>query len=177
MGTIRFSAKESWKVADLHNFFHQLNILYNRLYVVSELSERGNAKLATILDNSLARVRDEQQLSVDYVEIHSPAQFSFIGLDKTIKQIRSLIKDLWYENRLERTKMENAIAHQGRMDDVEIAKARTELIETQIRIMKASGYSAEEIKENTKKLVDPFDKLIVTMREKEVRLLENEENT
>ena len=72
---IKFTAQEDWTVTDLHLFFHQLNIIYNRLYVIDGLKAGSRAKLENILNGSLSRVTTENQLLVDYIEIHSPAVF------------------------------------------------------------------------------------------------------
>ena len=176
MATIRFSAQDDWTVTDLQLFFHQLNILYNRLYVISELKPGSKAKLTNILNSSLSRVPEENQLLVDCIEIHSPAKFSFKGADKIIGQIRGFVKDIWYENRLEAKRKEQEIQHQAKKNELEIANERASLIERQIDIMKKAGFSDEEIQENIRKLTAPVEKISSVMQEREVVLLESDKN-
>lgn len=176
MEKIKFTAQEDWTVTDLQLFFHQLNILYNRLYVIDGLESGGKAKLESILNGSLARVPEEDQLLVDYIEIHSPAKFSLKGADKIVGQLREFVKDIWYENRLESRRKEQEIQHQAKLNDLEIASQRAALLEKQIGIMKGAGFSDDEIKSNIKKLTDPVEKILSVMQERRV-LLEEEENT
>ena len=163
MANIKFSAHEDWTVTDLQNFFHQLNILYNRLYVIDDLNPDSTAKLTNILNTSLSRVPEHDLLLVDYIEIHSPAKFSLKGGGKIIGQVRGLIKDVWYDNQLEKKKKEQEIEHQGKLKQLEVAHQEvlnelevsdkyTDLIEKKIGIMKNAGYSDEEIHKNIKDL-------------------------
>jgi len=188
MKKIKFSAQEDWTVTDLQNFFHQLNILYNRLYVVNQLSAESKAKLTNILNTSLSRVPENDLLLVDYLEIHSPAKFSLKGGDKIIGQVRGLIKDIWYDNKLDKKKKEKEIEVQGKLieleavyqeklNELEVADKYAALIEKQIGIMKSAGYSDEDIKNNIKKLTDPVKKISSIMHEKGVKLLEDDKNT
>ena len=188
MTNIKFSAQEDWTVTDLQNFFHQLNILYNRLYVIDDLNPDSKAKLTNILNTSLSRVPEYDQLLVDYIEIHSPAKFSLKGGDKIIGQVRGLIRDVWYDNKLEKKKKEQElehqekvkqleVAHQEKLNDLEIADKHTDLIKKQIGIMKNAGYSDEDIQKNIKKLTDPVNKISTIMYEKDVKLLDEDKNT
>lgn len=188
MTNIKFSAQEDWTVTDLQNFFHQLNILYNRLYVINDLNPESNAKLTNILNTSLSRVPEYDQLLVDYIEIHSPAKFSLKGGDKIIGQVRGLIKDIWYDNKLEKKKKEQEIEHQGKvkqleiahqekLNEIEVANKHTDLIKKQIGIMKSAGYADEDIQKNIKKLTDPVKKISSIMYEKDVKLLDDDKNT
>ena len=176
MATIKFSAQEDWTVTDLQLFFHQLNILYNRLYVISELEPRSKIKLSTILNGSLSRVPEENQLLVDYIEIHSPAEFSLKGADKIIGQIRGFVKDIWYENRLEAKRKEHEIQYQAKKNELEIENKRANLIEKKIGIMRNAGFSDEEIQENIRKLTNPVEKISSVMQERKVVLLESGED-
>ena len=177
MANIKFAAQEDWTVTDLQLFFHQLNILYNRLHVINSLKPGRKGKLANILNGSLSQVPEEEQLLVDYIEIHSPAKFSLKGVDKIIGQTRGLIKDIWYDNTLEKKKKEQELSHQEKLNELELARQRTSLIEQQIGIMKNAGFSDEEIQENIRKLTDPVEKISTVMQEKEVKLLEDDKNT
>ena len=177
MGSIKFTAQDDWTVTDLQLFFHQLNILYNRLHVVDSLKPGRKRKLANILNASLSQVPEEEQLLVEYIEIHSPAKFSFKGVDKIIGQVRGLIKDVWYENSIEKKKKEQALSHQEKLNELELARQRTALIEQQINVLKSAGFSDEEIQENIKKLTDPLEKMTTIMQQREVELIEDSEST
>jgi len=188
MANIKFSAQEDWTVTDLQNFFHQLNILYNRLYVVDEINPDSKAKLTNILNTSLSRVPEHDQLLVDYIEIHSPAKFSLKGGDKIIGRVRGLIKDVWYDNKLEKKKKEQEIEHQGKvkqlevvhqesLNELEVADKHADLVKKQIGILKDAGYSDEEIQKNIKRLTDPVKKISSIMYEKDVKLLDDDKNT
>jgi len=176
VAVIKFSAQEDWTVTDLQLFFHQLNILYNRLYVLAELKPGNKAKLTNILNSSLSRVPEENQLLVDFIEIHSPAKFSLKGADKIIGQVRGLVKDVWYDNRLESKKKEQEIKHQEKMNELEITNERITLFERQIGVMRNAGFPVEEIQDNIRKLTDPVGKISSVMQERKVLLLEEEEN-
>ena len=54
---------------------------------------------------------------------------------------------------------------------------KTALIERQIGIMKNAGFSDEEIQENLRKLTDPVEKISSVMQQREVALIEENENT
>lgn len=177
MANIKFSAQEDWTVTDLQVFFHQLNILYNRLHVIDQLKPGRKGKLANILNGSLSYVPESEQLYVDFIEIHSPAKFSLKGGDKIIGQLRGLIKDIWYGNSLEKQEKAQQLEHQSRLNEIELANQRMALLERQIGVMKNAGFSDEEIQENIRKLTDPVEKISLVMQQREVVLLENDENT
>ncbi len=174
MTNIKFSAEKDWTVADLHVFFHQLNILYNRLYVIDQLTERRKGKLGSMLSSSLAHVPNGEQLFVDFIEIHSPAKFSLKGVDKIICQLGELIKDFWYRNSLEKKEGAQNLAHQSDLNEIEVAKQRMELLDHQVSIMKNCGFSDEEIQENFRKLIDPLEKISSVMQHREVVLIDHE---
>ena len=177
MASIKFVAQEDWTVTDLQLFFHQLNILYNRLHVIDSLKPGRKGKLVNILNNSLSQVPDDEQLLVDFIEIHSPAKFSLKGVDKIIRQARGLIKDFWYDNSLEKKKKEQEISHQEKLNELELERQKTSLIEQQIGVMRKAGFSDEEIQENIRKLIDPVEKISAVMQQREVELIEDDENT
>ncbi len=53
---IGFDAVEDWLVEDFYSFFHQLNILYNRLAVLDDINEKQRiVKLKPALNGSLSR--------------------------------------------------------------------------------------------------------------------------
>ncbi len=177
METVEFVTSEDWSVNELRVFFHQLNILYNRLFVIENLTKATNVKLSTILDRSLSRIAEEKILSIDFIEIHSPARFSFKGVDKIIGQIRGLIKDFWYKNKMEKQKMELDIQRQRTKNEVEMSCANMELLKMQISIMKEAGIHEDEIRENIKKLINPLEKLSSIGQAKGIRLIEKEKQT
>ncbi len=177
MATIKFSSQGNWTVTDLHVFFHSLNVLYNRLYVIDELKHGNKARLSSILDNSLSRVPDEKQLSVDHIKIHSPALFSLTGLDKIIGQLRDLIKDIGYRNSLEKQERKQAMQHQDAINRVEVADQEADLLAKQVGIMKNNNFTTREIQDNVRKLINPAQKISSVMQKREVCLLEeNGEN-
>ena len=56
---------------------------------------------------SLDAYRDQSdQLIIDRIRISSPGGFSFKGIGDVIKQLRELIKDIWYRNHQERVRGE-----------------------------------------------------------------------
>ena len=177
MANIKFSAQEDWTVADLQLFFHQLNILYNRLHVIDSLKPGRKGKLVNILEGSLAQVPEEEQLLVDFIEIHSPAKFSLKGTDKIIGQLRGLIKDLWYDNNLEKKKKQQAIEHQAKLNDLVIADRRAALLERQIGIMRNAGFSDAEIQEGMRKLTGPIERISTVMQQRDVELIEEDKDT
>lgn len=177
MANIKFSAQEDWTVTDLQVFFHQLNILYNRLHVIENLKPDRTGKLSNILNGSLSYVPKEEQLLVDFIEIHSPAKFSLKGVDKIIGQVRGIIKDIWYDNSLEKKKKQRQLEHQASLNEIELANQRMSLIERQINILRNAGFSNEEIQENIRKLTDPVEKISSVMQQREVVLLDEDEYT
>lgn len=172
MQNIKFSAQEDWTVTDLQVFFHQLNILYNRLHVIDQLKPGRKGKLANILNGSLSQVPEEEQLFVDFIEIHSPAKFSLTGADKIIGQVRGLIKDIWYKNSQEKQLGQQQLEHQAKLNELELAKQRTALLQEQITVMKDAGFSSEEIQDNIRKLTDPVEKISSVMQQRQVKLVE-----
>tara|TARA_R110002073_G_scaffold312409_2_gene483848 strand:- start:364 stop:1113 length:750 start_codon:yes stop_codon:yes gene_type:complete len=95
-------AIENWTVQGLYTFFHQLNILYNRLYVLDDQIRSGhNRKLKSILYGSLSRVEPEAQLILDSIEIHSPADINLTGSGEIIDELGETWKDLRYRNKIE----------------------------------------------------------------------------
>jgi hypothetical protein len=177
MANLDFTAQEDWTVTDLQVFFHQLNILYNRLYVIASLKPGRRGRLEYILSSSLSQVPEQEQLLVDFIEIHSPAKFSLKGVDDIIGQLRGLIRDLWYDNRLDKKNKEQALQHKEKLNELELANHRAALLERQIDIMKKAGFSDEEIRENTRKLTDPLERILVVMQQREVSLVDKDQHT
>ena len=171
MSEIGFKAREDWTVADLQQFFHQLNILYNRLYVFEEFRVEKKGRLATHLDNSLSRVPIDSVLLVKSLEIHSPAEFNFQGLGEVLSQIRKLVKDLLYENRIDKGKNEEELRHAGEMNQMDEAIKRTEVMKSQIELMRQAGLPESEIQNCLRKLIDPAGKMLSIMHEKKVEVI------
>ena len=95
-------AVENWSVQDLYTFFHQLNILYNRLYVLDDQIRIGNKrKLRSLLYGSLSRVKPLNQLVLASIEIHSPADINLEGAGEIIDELGETWKDLKYRNKIE----------------------------------------------------------------------------
>ncbi len=170
METIRFSSQKDWTVTDLQFFLHQLNVLYNRLYVLDELKPGSRVNLLNALNNSLSRVPVEKRLFVDCIEIHSPANIKLRGISKVVKVLtRIIILYMLYE--LGGLEIESK--------QIEIATNRAILVERMIDIgskMKDLGYSKEQIHEILKKVNDPAERISSLMQNQEVTLQEEDEN-
>lgn len=117
MKTIRFSAAEDWTVEQLQTLLHALNIAYNRLYVLEFIAPGRRGKLDSLLMDSLSRVPDCAVLSIDSLEIHSPAKVSLKGLDKVVLQLRGLIRDIWFQNQLEKRCQQDRLLTQSATRD------------------------------------------------------------
>jgi len=168
---IGFDAAKEWAVEDLYNFFHQTNILYNRLSVLEAIRvSRKKPKLKYALYGSLSRVSDEDQLIVKSIEISSPGDFNLLGVDKIILQLRELWKDISYRNRQEKESKHEKLRHQKAMDQVKEQMGRQELLSGQIKIMKTLGYDQEEIDIGIKALGDPLEQLASISEQKHVSL-------
>ncbi|MCU8000782.1 hypothetical protein [Shewanella sp. SM95] len=168
---IGFYAVEDWSVEDFYTFFHQLNILYNRLAVLEDIREKKSpVKLKNALYGSLSRIPIEERLQIKSVEIHSPGDFNLLGLDKIIIQVRGLIKDLTYQNRLDREAKETQLRHDNEMNEVKVASAKLDLLEQQIKVMKDLGYDQGQIDIGIKALSDPLDQIANISQRKQVTL-------
>ncbi len=82
----------------------------------------------------------EQQLFIRRIIIESPGVISFEGIGEIIRQIRELIKDIWYRNRLEKLEKE-----------IELKSKKIDYIERLERILK---------KQNYKQFIKPENELI-----------------
>ena len=168
---IGFEVGETWSVDDFQRFFHQLNILYNRLYVLEDL-RTGNRKpkLKYAFYGSRALVKESDELLVKSIEIHSPGDFNFLGIDKIIEQLRELIKDVLFRIQQEREAGDEEIRHQQVMNRIEEQKGLQELLSDQITILEQLGYSQEEIEIAIKALGDPVKQLAGIADEKKVAI-------
>lgn len=171
LGELEFDAVEDWSVEDFYTFFHQLNILYNRLTVLDDIkSRKRKVKLQSALYGSLSRIKPEDRLKVKSIEIHSPGEFNLLGVDKIIAQIRELIKDLLYRNRLDRQAAEEALRHKKEMNKLEELGASQNLLTSQIQAMEILGYDDEQIEAGTKALADPLSQILEIASRKDVTL-------
>lgn len=184
MNTLKFSSRKNWTVTDFRFFLHQLNVLYNRLYVITEPRFGGRTSLDRLLRGSHSRVPERDRLSIDYIEIHSPGGFVFSGLGKVMEQVRFLIKDRRYMNELEATEKRQGVVYQGEMNKLEIEEKRienarkwVELYKEQVNLMKGVGYSEEEIQNNIGKIVAPHRNILKMRESHEMDLLYDDEDT
>lgn len=158
---IGFTAVEDWTVEDFYRFFHQLNILYNRLYVLEKIKLKGQARnLKNAFHGSLSSVSEPHRLIIQSIEIHSPGDFNLLGLDKIIQQLRELWKDISYQNRLTKQKLVEQNRHDKNMHQLKEVAATQKLLQNQISLMRELGYSEGEIAEGVKALSDPLDQLV-----------------
>ncbi|MFC1567629.1 hypothetical protein ACFL3K_00300 [Pseudomonadota bacterium] len=167
-------ASENWSVQDLYSFFHQLNILYNRLYVLDDqIRSKRVRKLRPILYGSLSRVEPGDQLSLDSIEIHSPAEINLQGSGEIIDELGETWKDLKYRNKIEEELLQielqgsrNKLAHEQNMDALEERAKADEIILRRLKGLKELGFNEEEIRIAMKALIDPLNQLIEVSREK-----------
>jgi hypothetical protein len=155
-----FDAVEDWSVEDFYTFFHQVNILYNRLSVLEDIRCRERTvKLKSALYGSLSRIKPDERLKVKSIEIHSPGDFNLLGVDKIIGQVRELIKDITYRNKLDRQAKEEAIRHQKDMNNLKTMAGKQKILANQIKLMKSLGYDVEQIDIGVKALADPLSQI------------------
>ena len=169
MSKIYFKAREDWSVTDLHTFFHQLCILYNRLYVVNSLS-KGTKSIEKALTGSKSRVPEEYQLQVRYVEIHSPAKFCFEGLGEVVEQLRFFWQDLFYANRLNRKFGEQSLAHQEKLNQIQIERERSNFLIERAVNLRERGLTDAQISQTFDEILKPFEKIRDIAIEKGVSL-------
>ena len=159
--SIGFRTSEDWTVEAFYRFFHQLNILYNRLYVLEKMRDDGHArKLKQALAGSLSAVRTLHRLKVQSIEIHSPGDVNLLGIDKIIQQLRELWKDISYQQRLEKQQKVEQARHAKVMHQLEETAAIQQLLHTQIKLLRQLGYQDAEIADGIKALADPLEQLV-----------------
>ncbi|MCB0639764.1 MAG: hypothetical protein KDC54_24235 [Lewinella sp.] len=160
LGNLGFETVEDWSVEDFYTFFHQVNILYNRLLVLDDIKlKQRPVKLKSALYGSLSRIQPEDRLKVKSIEIHSPGDFNLLGVDKIIGQVRELIKDLTYRNRLDRQEKEEALRHQKEMNNLRTMAGKQKVLANQIQLMESLGYDREQIEIGVKALADPLSQI------------------
>jgi len=175
---IGFDATENWSVEDFYNFFHQINILYNRLYVLQEMKDSGKKKkLKYALYGSLSRVKSEDQLIVKSIEIHSPGDFNLLGVDKVIQQLRETLKDVLFRNRQERESSDEDLRHKKAMNSLKEKAGMQKILNNQITLMKQLNYDQEQIEIGIKALGDPIAQIGQISSDRKVALkAPNKEN-
>ena len=176
---IGFYATENWTVEDFYNFFHQINILYNRLYVLEKIHEKANKakkdnkpvrirKLERAFSSSLSAVEEQDCLTVKSIEIHSPGDFNLLGVDKIIFQLRVFWKDISYRNAQEKEKGIETLRHTNEMNKLKEQAGRQKILSNQIELMERLGYDQEQIDYGIKALGDPLEQLSLISEQRKV---------
>lgn len=171
LSPIGFTAVEDWTVEDFYRFFHQLNILYNRLYVLEKIKHKGQSRnLKNAFSGSLSSVSDSHRLTIKSIEIHSPGDFNLLGLDKIIQQLRDLWKDISYQNRVSKQQLAEQNRHDKKMHQLKEVAATQKLLKNQITLMRELGYTEDEIAEGMKALSDPLEQLVELANSRKISL-------
>lgn len=176
---IGFDATEDWPVEDFYNFFHQLNILYNRLYVLEKIHEKSNKaiksdkpvrirKLNNAFYSSLSAVDEQDRLTLKSIEIHSPGDFNLLGVDKIILQLRELFKDISYRNTQDKEREDESQRHNKVMNQLKEQAGKQKILSNQIVLMKRLGYDQEQIDIGIKALSDPLEQLSILSWQRKV---------
>lgn len=168
-----FTTSDDWTVQDFHTFFHQLNILYNRIYVLDELVESEKVrKISNVLYGSLSRMDSTNQLLLQSIEIHSPGEFSLIGVGSILREFRELWKDVSYRNKIEKQDLEEDLRHKRSINRLTEQGATQEIILKRLKKMKEIGYDKDQIEFAQKALEDPLDQLLlISIKKKIVSML------
>lgn len=165
-----FTTSDDWSVHEFHAFFHQINILYNRIYVLDEQLKTGKIrKLSPLLYGSLSRVDDVGRLYLDSIEIRSPGEFNLKGAGGILKEFREFWKDIRYRNEIEKTRLEEEFRHAQEMNVYKENKAGLKILGKRIRMMKELGYDLDQIQVVEKALGDPMNQLIVLSQRKGIQ--------
>lgn len=166
--SLNLVATENWSVFDLYSFFHQLNIFYNRLYVLDDqIQSKKVRKLKSVLHGSLSRVDPGDQLQLESIEIHSPAEINLRGVGNIIKELGEAWKGYKYRNKIEedRLKTELEILKEGRdhkrnMNALEEREKADRIIFERLAQLKRLGFPEEELLIAAKALADPYNQLV-----------------
>jgi hypothetical protein len=150
-------AKDKWKVMDLYRILHALNILYNRLYVFHFYFDENYEIPLSYLLNSLNYIDFGNELIVDRIVMESPAEFNLRGVGEIIQQLRELIKDIMYRNKIEEEILQ------------------TELMIQKVNLMKQAGYSEKKIREVIRTFVTPVNRIKKQIDKNDVKLIEHKE--
>ena len=171
LSEIGFDAVEDWLVEDFYSFFHQLNILYNRLAVLDDIKEKQRpVKLKPAMYGSLSRIKDEKRLTIKSIEIHSPGDFNLLGIDKILVQLRGLLKDLFYSNKLDKEAKQEKNRHQAQMNNLKEKAGQQKILVNQITIMRDLGYDQEQIDAGIKAFLDPLVQISEISERKKVSI-------
>ncbi|MFM1896592.1 MAG: hypothetical protein RLZZ385_1666 [Pseudomonadota bacterium] len=164
-----FKTSDEWTVQDFYTFFHQLNILYNRIYVLDELLEsRKVKKVGPVLYGSLSRMDSTNQLLLESIEIHSPGEFNLKGVSGILKEFREFWKDVSYKNKIEKQDLEEDLRHKRNMNTLEEADHKQEIVMKRIRQMVELGYEPDQIEVVVKALGDPIGQLDSISKQKNI---------
>lgn len=152
--TIVFSGGNEWTVEELTEFLGHLYVLYNRISVLGEQRDKAPTRLSRQLYASKSRVPEDRKMIVESLTIHSPMEINLQGVAEIIRQAREAIKDL-YRNPLERKRLEQQLEHETKLNDIEIAKCKIDLIRDANQAMLEMGISDEERQATLKALYAP----------------------
>jgi hypothetical protein len=152
--TIVFSGGNEWTVEELTEFLGHLYVLYNRISVLREKRDKAPSKLSRQMYASKSRVPDDRKMIVESLTIHSPMEINLQGIAEIIREAREAIKDL-YRNPLERRRLEEQLEHDSKLNDIEIAKCKIDLIREANQAMLEIGISDEERQATLKALYAP----------------------
>ena len=168
---IGFDAVEDWSVEDFYSFFHQINILYNRLNVLHDIKiSEKQIKLKNAFNSSLSKVPLENRLKVKSIEIHSPGDFNLLGVDKIIAQLRGLLKDVMFKNKAESDALKEKNRHTKEMNNLKELMTKQKLIHIQINTLQKLGYDQEQIDIATKALLDPLSQIEALSNKKKISI-------
>jgi len=171
LSEIGFDAVEDWLVEDFYSFFHQLNILYNRLAVLEDIKEKQRlVKIKPAMYGSLSRIKDENRLTIESIEIHSPGDFNLLGVDKVLVQLRGLIRDLFYANKMDKEAKQETNRHQAQMNKLKEQAGQQKILANQITIMRNLGYDQEQIDLGVKAFLDPLIQISELSERKKISL-------
>jgi hypothetical protein len=160
---------DDWTVQDFYTFFHQLNILYNRIYALDEmLQSKKVKKVGPVLYGSLSRMDSTNQLLLESIEIHSPGEFNLKGVSGILKEFRDLWKDVSYKNKIERQELEEDLRHKRNMNTLEEADHKQEIVMKRIKQMIELGFEPDQIEVVVKALGDPIDQLDLISKQKNI---------
>lgn len=183
--SIIFVGRDEWKVIDLYRFLHALNVLYNRLYILDEYSSQEYHVLISLLKHSLRYMPEKKGLQVSYISMHSPFEINLKGSGELPEQLREHIKDRSYRNKIEKERLmiekeresialesdKLRLSEQGY--DLKIKK--TELVIGIIERLKKAGFSDHQIGEIMKMLENPTKKLLKSIDEYDIEVLEDDD--
>jgi hypothetical protein len=169
-----FRSKGDWAIRDLHEYFHQTNILYNRLYVIRYRLRGSNMPAPQLLISSLSLVPESAELSLRHIELRSPGSFSLEGIGEILAELRGTWRDLRYANSIDKQRQQQELTTKQRMDDLEVALKHTELVERQVDLLKKAGVPEGEIQECILRIVQPMSKMAAIERKQGVEIVEGE---